>query len=142
MKFKKYGIVVVLIMSIMMGSVTNSAYGMEEKVKTPLSYDNLITPLWTNINRISPYLSVDGTMVYPEVYVEAKTTKGVISGRMYLEKDISGTWTRVASWQLSGTSVAFLSKNYYGVANSRYRVKVAVTVDGEYFEATSKVCCT
>lgn len=142
MNVKKHGLFVVMVFIMVVG-IRKSAYGMEMKVETPMSNGyELITPLWVSTHEVSPNILAKGTTVYSEAYVRAKRTSGVISGRMYIEKFTSGTWIRVASWQLSGTGNTFLSKSYHGAASCIYRTKVEVNIDGEFVEVTSRSCTT
>lgn len=83
-------------------------------------------------------ISVKGTTLYPEVYINAKSSSGLISGTMYLEKYTSGKWTSVTSWNFNGTGNVFLSKSYRGSLDTEYRIRVIVTVSGEKAEATSR----
>ena len=98
------------------GGVTNATYAVEQQDQTLTRVNyQIITPLWNSISDISPYISVEGNTLYPEVYIKAKSSSGLISGTMYLEKYSSGRWTSTASWSFTGTSNAFLSKSYIGI---------------------------
>lgn len=141
MKLKKIGVTGIAIALLVGGGATNDTYAMDqqEKIVTNVDYQ-VITPLWDNISGISPYISVEGTTLYPEVYVSAKSSSGSISGTMYLEKYSFGRWRSVTSWSFSGTSSVFLSKSYRGTSGIKYRTKVVVTIDGENAVATSGSC--
>jgi len=82
-------------------------------------------------------ISASGTTLYPEVYINAKSSSSSISGIMYLEKYTSGKWTSVTSWNFSGTGNVFISKSYRGTSVIEYRTKVVVDVNGEKVTATS-----
>lgn len=86
MKLKKIGVTGIAIALLVGGGATNDTYAMDqqEKIVTNVDYQ-VITPLWDNISGISPHISVEGTTLYPEVYVSAKSSSGTISGTMYLE---------------------------------------------------------
>ena len=141
MKLKKIGTIAIAIILVLGSGVANTAYAIEPQEQTLTRVSSrVITPLWANISDISPYISVDGTTLYPEVYIEAKSSSGSIRGTMYLEKYSSGSWTSVTSWSFSGTGNVFLSKSYTGSSGVRYRTKVVVTVDGERAVATSESC--
>lgn len=109
MKLKKIGVTGIAIALLVGGGATNDTYAMDqqEKIVTNVDYQ-VITPLWDNISGISPYISVEGTTLYPEVYVSAKSSSGTISETMYLEKYSFVRWKSVTSWGYSGTSSVFL----------------------------------
>lgn len=140
MKVKRMGTTVIAIALLVGGGAINVTHAMEsqEQVLARVDYQK-ITPLWNSIADISPNISAEGTMLYPEVYIKAKSSSGSISGTMYLEKYSSGRWTSVTSWSLKGTGNAFLSKSYRGALGTKYRTKVVVTVNGEKAEATSGI---
>lgn len=141
MKLKKtrVALVAIAIALICGNSGLNDAYAMDSGRDwlSPMVNDYEITPFWDEISRISPYISANGTTLYPEVSISAKKSNALISGTMYLEKYTSGNWTSVTSWKVSGTGNAFLSKSYNGISGIKYRVRVVVTVSGERAEATS-----
>lgn len=141
MKLKKIGAVVIGLVLLVGSGTTNVTYAMEqqEELLVEADYQEVI-PFWTSIADISPYLSVDGNILYPEVYIKAKSSSGSISGMMYLEKYTYGSWTTVTSWSLKGTSSVFLSKTYRGTSGTKYRTRIVVTVDGEKAEVTSRTC--
>lgn len=144
MKLKRTGATAVAI-TLLAGSgvsgVTNVNYVMESQEQTLGNTDyKVIAPMWDNISSISPYISVEGTTLYPEVYIKAKSPSGSISGAMYLEKYVSGRWTSETSWSFKGTGNVFLSKSYRGTAGAKYRIRVVVTVDGETAVAISGIC--
>ena len=114
----------------------NSAYAMELQ-ETEADYQIL---RWDSISDITISISADGRTLYPEVYVEAKSTNGLITGTMYLEKYSSGEWVSITSWDFEGTSSVFLSESYTGTSGSKYRTRVKVNVDGETAGATSVSC--
>jgi hypothetical protein len=141
MKLKKIGATAMVITLLAGGGITNATYAMELKEQTLTKVDyQAITPLWESISGISPSISAEGTTLYPEVYIKAKSSSGSIGGTMYLEKYSSGRWTSVISWSLKGTGNVFLSKSYRGTSGVKYRTRVVVTVDGEAAEATSGSC--
>lgn len=138
MKLKKVATTALAITLLIGGGASNATYAMELQNKELAGNDyKIIRPMWDNISGISPYISAEGTTLYPEVYIKAKSSSGSISGTMYLERYSSGRWTSVTSWNFSGTSSVFLSKSYRGASGSEYRTRVVVTVDGENAEATS-----
>ena len=141
MKLKKICVTAIAITLLVGGGVTNAAYAMEPQERMLENTDyQIITPMWDNISGISPSISAEGTTLYPEVYIKAKSSSGSISGTMYLEKYASGRWTSVTSWGFSGTGNVFLSKSYNGTSGTKYRVRVVVTVAGENAVATSGSC--
>lgn len=141
MKLKKIGATAMVITLLAGGGITNATYAMELKEQTLTKVDyQAITPLWESISGISPSISAEGTTLYPEVYIKAKSSSGSIGGTMYLEKYASGRWTSVTSWSFKGTGNVFVSKTYRGISGIKYRTKVVVTVDGEKAEATSGTC--
>lgn len=141
MKLKRIGATALAITLLGGGGITNATHAMELKGQTLIKVDyKEITPLWESISGISPSISAEGTTLYPELYVKAKSSSGSISGTMYLEKYSSGRWTSVTSWSLNGTGSVFLSKSYRGTSGVKYRTRVVVTVDGEKAEATSETC--
>jgi len=97
----------------------------------------VVTPLWDEISNILIDISASGTTLYPEVYINAKSSSSSISGTMYLEKYTSRKWASVKSWNFSGTGNVFVSKSYKGTPGIEYRTKVVVDVDGEKATATS-----
>lgn len=137
MKLKKFVVIVTAIALIAGDAATNVAYAEETQSQ---ALANEITPFWSEISDILPYITADGTTLYPEVYVEAISSSASISGTMYLQKYSSGRWTSVTSWGFSGTGDVFLSKSYKGTSGVEYRTKVVVTVNGETAEATSGSC--
>lgn len=141
MKLKQIGVTAIAIALLIGGGAPNVIYAMKQQEQrlTNTNYQ-VITSLWDNISGISPYISVEGTTLYPEVYISAKSSSGSISGTMYLEKYSFGRWTSVTSWSFSGTSSVFLSKSYRGTSGTKYRTRVVVTVDGEKAVATSGSC--
>lgn len=141
MKLKKIVATAIALALVVGGSTTNVAFATEPKNQILISNNNhIIVPLWDSISDISPYISVDGNTLYPEVYIEAKGTSGSISGTMHLEKYSSGKWTSVTSWSFKGTSNVFLSKSYTGFSGVKYRTRVVVNVNGETAEVTSGSC--
>ncbi len=129
MKLKRIRVTALAIALLAGGGITNATYAMELKGQTLTKVDcKTIIPLLESINGISPSISAEGTTLYPEVYVRAKSSSGSISGTMYLEKYSSGRWISVTSWSLKGTDNAL---------NSIF--KVVVTVDAEKAEATSGI---
>ncbi len=141
MKLKKIVATAIALALVVGGSTTNVAFATEPKNQILISNNNhIIVPLWDSISDISPYISVDGNTLYPEVYIEAKGTTGSISGTMHLEKYSSGKWTSVTSWSFKGTSNVFLSKSYTGSSGVKYRTRVVVNVNGETAEVTSGSC--
>lgn len=141
MKLKRIGITALAIALLAGGGIPKSTYAMELQRQTKINIDYKgITPLWDSISGISPSISVEGTTVYPEVYIKAKSSSSSIGGTMYLEKYSSGRWTSVTSWSLKGTGNVFLSKSYRGTSGVKYRTRVIVNVDGEAAEATSGSC--
>ena len=104
MKLRKIRTLVVISALIAGNVVGNKAYSMASKkdVIKDVNY-HMIRPFWNKIHEVSPTLSVDGTTLYPSVYIEANSYSGKISGTMYLEKYSSGNWVSVTSWNLSGT---------------------------------------
>lgn len=138
MKLRKVGTTALAIALLIGGGVSNATYAMELQNKELARNDyQIIRPMWDNISGISPYMSAEGTTLYPEVYIKAKSSSGSISGTMYLERYISGRWTSVVMWNFSGTSSVFLSKIIGGTSGNEYRTRVVVTVDGETAEAIS-----
>lgn len=142
MKLKRIGVTTLAIALLVGGGMPNNAiYAMEKQERTLENMDyQIITPMWDNISGISPSISAEGTTLYPEVYIKAKSSSSSISGTMYLEKYSSGRWTSVTSWSLKGTGNVFLSKSYRGTSGVKYRTRVVVTVDGENAVATSGNC--
>lgn len=139
MKLKKIG-AIMLVSTLVLGSIgVNDVYGMEQQ-KYLSANNQIITPFWVEIITISPYISADGNTLYPEVYVEAKSSSVSITGTMYLQKYSSGRWINVTSWALKGTGSLSSSKNYSGTVNTKYRTRVVVTVNGESAEAISGTC--
>ncbi|WP_077368989.1 hypothetical protein [Anaerosalibacter sp. Marseille-P3206] len=141
MKLKRIGVTTLAIALLAGGGMPNATYAMEKQEQTLENMDyQIITPMWDNISGISPSISAEGTTLYPEVYIKAKSSSSSISGTMYLEKYSSGRWTSVTSWSLKGTGNVFLSKSYRGTSGVKYRTRVVVTVDGENAVATSGTC--
>ncbi|CAK7061849.1 hypothetical protein CIW83_20590 [Tissierella sp. P1] len=138
MKLEKLGLTVIALSLAIGGGMPNMSYAMESKKQALIDVNyHIITPFWNSISDISPDISAEGTTVYSEVYVKAKSSSGSISGTMYLEKYTSSRWTTVTSWSLKGTGSAFASKSYRGTLGTEYRTRVVVTVDGERAEAIS-----
>ena len=140
MKLKKTKVASIVIMIVLIagngGVSTAYAAEQQEQVTSNISYQ-VVTPLWNEISNILIDISAEGTTLYPEVYINAKSSSGSISGTMYLEKYTSRKWASVKSWSLSGTGNVFLSKSYKGTSGTKYRVKVVVTVNGEKATAYS-----
>ena len=141
MKIKKIVLAVLAIALLVGGGALNTTYAATLQEQTLIKVNNqVITPLWTNISIVSPDISVSGKILYPEVYVEAKSSSGSISGKMYLERYDMGRWVGVTSWNFQGTNKVFLSKSSTGMSGVKYRTKVSVTVDGESATAISRSC--
>ncbi|MBU5330860.1 hypothetical protein KQI61_01495 [Anaerocolumna aminovalerica] len=141
MKLKKLGVAAMALTLVVGWTTPNVVYAKE--LQKQISVDGkyyMVSPLWDSISDISPRISASGTTLYPEVYIEAKKSNGLISGTMYLEKYSGGSWKTVTSWNLKGTSNVSASKSYQGTSGTKYRTKVVVTVDGERAEATSGSC--
>ncbi|MFV0496860.1 MAG: hypothetical protein ACK5L0_01645 [Candidatus Fimivivens sp.] len=142
MQVKKIGTKIAVLL-ILIGAMSTQVFAFE---KTPQQaqdslWDNgIVTPYWTNITDIFPAISSSGQTLYPEAYIEAKSSSAKITGTMYLEKYSSGRWTRVASWSISGTGYASISKSHTGTAGTEYRTRVVVTVGSESAEAISGSC--
>ena len=111
----------------------------QEQVLARVDYQE-ITPFWNSIADISPSISAEGTTLYPEVYIKAKSSSGSISGTMYLERYDLGRWISVTSWNFKGAGNVFVSKTYRGTSGVKYRARVVVDVDGENAVATSGSC--
>lgn len=110
MKLKRIRVTALAIALLAVGGITNATNAMELKGQTLTKVDcQTIIPLLESINGISPSISAEGTTLYPEVYVRAKSSSGSISGTMYLEKYSSGRWISVTSWSLKGTDNALNS---------------------------------
>ncbi|WP_312812084.1 hypothetical protein [Sedimentibacter sp.] len=141
MKLKKIG-AIALVSALIFGSVViNDVYGMERQKNLSANTNNqIITPFWVEISSVLAYISANGNTLYPEVYVEAKSTSASITGTMYLEKYSSGSWVNVTSWSIKGTGSVFLSKSYSGIPETKYRTRAVVTVNGESAEAVSGIC--
>ena len=141
MKLKRIGTILIAIVLLTGGSTINVTYATKVQMRPSrrVVYQHII-PLWNNIADISPYISSEGTTLYPEVYIKAKSSSGSISGTMHLERYDLGRWINVTSWSFKGTGNVFLSKNYRGVAGNKYRTKAVVNINGETAEATSGVC--
>lgn len=141
MKLKKLGAAVLVLALVLGCTAPNVAvYAKELQNQTSVEASYRISPLWNSISDISPSISSSGTTLYPEVYIEAVKSTGSISGTMYLEKYSGGKWITVTSWSLKGTSNVSASKSYQGNSGTKYRTRIAVTVDGEKAEATSGSC--
>ncbi|MEG2511817.1 MAG: hypothetical protein RSA52_01010 [Acetivibrio sp.] len=141
MKLKKLGVMVMVFSLVVGGSIHNKIYAMEQKEQTFMNNNySTISPYWANISDISVDISANKTTLYPETYIQAKSSTGTISGTMYLEKYVSGSWTSVTLWGVSGTGDVLLSKTYQGAFGTKYRVRVVVTVNGEREEVTSGTC--
>lgn len=103
--------------------------------------ENQITPRWTQISSLDPYLRSSGKILYPEVTVEAQSSKATITGTMYLEKETSsGRWTSVRTWPIQDTGDAYVAGDYSGTSGTTYRTRVVVYVNGEKAEVTSNEC--
>jgi hypothetical protein len=141
MKLKKVAVAVIAIALLVGGGEINPTYAakLQEQTLTKAN-QQVITPLWSSISIVSPDISVSGKILYPEVYVEAKSSSGSISGKMYLERYDMGRWVGVTSWNFQGTNKVFLSKSSTGMSGVKYRTKVSVTVDGESTTAISRSC--
>lgn len=143
MKIKKAVVIAIAIAIALLvgggGLNTTYAANLQEQTFTNENHQ-LITPLWISISIVSPDISVNGKILYPEVYIEAKSSSGSISGKMYLERYDMGRWIGVNSWNFQGTSKVFLSKSYTGISGVKYRTKVSVTVNGESTTAISRSC--
>lgn len=128
---------------LVIGIVTKAIYA-EERTEQLLAdgIHQVIAPMWSSISIISPDISSNDRILYPEVYVEAKSFSGLISGKMYLERYDTGRWLSVTSWNFNGTGNVFLSKSYTGISGVVYRTRVSVNVDGEMAEAVSGSCQT
>src|SRR5690554_2428160 len=129
MKLKRMGVVIMAFSLVVGGSMHNNVDAMEQKEQTSKN-DNysIISPYWTNISDISVDISANKTTLYPETYIQTKSSNGTISGTMYLERQVSGRWVSVTSWSISGTGSVLLSKTYQGASGTKYRVRVVVTV--------------
>lgn len=143
MKLKKFVTTMTLIALAVGGGISDKTYAMEQNSLTSeIKNYNIISPLWINIDDISPSISANGTTLNPSVYIKAKSSSSSISGTMYLERYDLGRWISVTSWNIKGTSNVFLSKSYIGTSGVKYRTRVVVTVDGETATATSGICET
>ncbi len=88
--------VVILTVALLVGGGPTYAMEKQEQMLENTDYQ-IITPMWDNISGISLNISAEGTMLYPEVYIKAKSPLGSISGTMYLERYSSGGWISVTS---------------------------------------------
>lgn len=141
MNLKRIGVTVMAIVFMVGSGITNIGHASElEAYKRTSVEGQIITPYWTNISDVFPYISATGTTLYPEVYIEAKSSSSPITGTMYLEKYSSGRWTNVTSWNIKGTGSVTLSKSYIGTSGVTYRTRVVVTVNGETVNIASEGC--
>ena len=141
MSLKRIGVTVMTIVFMVGSGITNIGHASELEAYTWASVEGqIITPYWTNINEVSPYISATGTTLYPEVYIGAKSSSSSITGTMYLEKYSSGRWTNVTSWNIKGSGSVTLSKTYTGTSGVTYRTRVVVTVNGETVNIASEGC--
>lgn len=141
MNLKRFGVTVMALVFMVGSGITNINYASELQAQKLTSVEGqIITPYWTNINDVSPYISATGTTLFPEVYIGAKSSSSPVTGTMYLEKYSSGRWTNVTSWNIKGTGSVTLSKTYTGTSGVTYRTRVVVTVNGETVNIASEGC--
>lgn len=140
MKMKKTAVKIAAFLMIA-GSMAITAPALEPNGgQRPNTSNTTIVLRWADTSEVTPSIDADGTTLYPEVYVKAKSTSAKIKGTMYLEKYAAGKWTRVTSWRISGTGKVSLSKSYSGVSGTKYRTRVSVTIGSETVQATSDSC--
>lgn len=143
MKLKKIGAILLTSMLVLGSIGIDNVYAIEQQKNISVYTNNhIVTPFWSQIDTISPYISASGNAIYPEVYIEAKSPSSSIKGTMYLERYSSGSWVNVTSWSLKGTGSLSASKGYSGTLNTKYRTRVVVTINGETAEAVSGSCET
>lgn len=100
----------------------------------------IITPFWVETSEATADISVSGKNVCPVMRVKANKTTTKISGMLYLEKLVSGSWQQVTSWPVSGTGVVNLSKSSAATTGITYRSRFVVTVGSEKIERSSSSC--
>lgn len=144
MTIKKSKVVsIVLSLVLVSGSViVRDIYAVEIKKEqlNPIINYYEITPFWVETNRVSAYISSEGTILYPEVNISGTKNNSSISGTMYLEKYVSGTWRSVKSWSFRGIGKVRLEKSYAGKSGTKYRTRVSAAVNGETVTSTSGSC--
>lgn len=138
MKLKKLGITALAIALVAGHGAANIASAQEVVEPVSIQLEGpIITPYWSHVTSVTVLISKNGTTLYPEAYVNAISSSSYISGSMHLEKYSGGSWVIVKTWGISGTGTAFASQTYTGMPGVTYRTRVAVSVNGEYIEATS-----
>ena len=131
-------IAVTLIMLVLMSGFAHGESTIKNIPKEVIKQN--ITPFWAKFDNIFPYLSAEGTTLYPEITVEAKVSSDRISGTMYLEKYSSRGWTNVTSWSFSGTGEIDVFKSYRGTRGAEYRVRAVVKINNERTTSYSDTC--
>jgi len=105
-------ILVICILSTGMGAFASSVQ--------PASVNSV---MWTHIDTMSAGLTI-GTLGYATgtVSLELSNTTDTGTLYMYLQRYVSGSWTNVTSWSVSGTNFISESGGYYVTSGYSYRI--------------------
>jgi hypothetical protein len=101
-----------------------------------------VTPRFSETSFAAAIISQSDTTIYPEISVQAIKASCIISGTLYLERYVRGSWRGVTSWRVSGTGSINSCKSYNGTAGTTYRARFVVTVGSERVERSSVSCRT
>ena len=98
---------------------------------------DLITPFWQETRSAVAMINLSGRTITSSMSVAAHSSATRISGTMFLERNVNGSWTSVQSWAVSGTGVLNASRTATATVGGSYRTRFVVTVGSERIERTS-----
>jgi len=101
-----------------------------------ISY-GIISPFWSETSSAVASIHISNRNITSGMSVVAQNSATRISGTMFLERNVNGSWTRVQSWAVSGTGVLNASRTATASAGGTYRTRFVVTVGSERIERTS-----
>lgn len=99
--------------------------------------EEIIRPMWVNIDISEVKLYSNGNSLYLESKVRATNLNNGINATIFLEKYSNGRWVNESSWTISAKGNLINSKSYYGTKGTRYRARLRATVNGETSTAIS-----
>jgi len=98
--------------------------------KLYFSEDSGIHVQWDNTSALFADLTIDDDCVAEAVaIVKATNLSAKITGELYIQKKVGSRWTRVKTWNISGTGDISTSRTYTVVSGETYRSRVVVDVE-------------
>ena len=125
--------VLVALVASMMGL---PVHAVDSQPISPASYQT-IAPAWADTTLATAGISASNRVLTCSAVIRARLTTTRISGTMYLEQNVNGSWRSVTSWAISGTGSVSSSRTYTGTSGVTYRTRVVATVGSDHIDVVS-----